>query len=82
MTDKQKKNNVPLLISVTFNPKKLDVTQWLESCTVEHYGTLLQYTKNTVTIKSADILFDRNSHGEEFFKIISNTNLKVVKEVC
>ncbi len=81
MTDKQNKpKNVPLLVTVSFNPKKQDILLWLESCTIEHYGVILQYSKDTATNKTADILFDKNSNGEDFFKVISNTNLKVVKE--
>lgn len=82
MTQKKKQQPMPILIQVTFNPKKQQIDSWLESCVIEHYGVLLEYSKNTATIRTADILFDKNKDGEDFYQVVINTNLKVTKEVC
>lgn len=80
--DKPKPNNNPLTIILSYNPKKSpDISRWILSCTTEHYGIHLEDRKNTPTNKEMVFLFEKNKDGQDFFNVISNTNLQVRKEV-
>lgn len=85
MTNKENKenqNSVPLVVTIQFNPKKQDLTNWVLSCSIEHYGVHIQNNKDTITNKEMVILFDKVKDGEDFHKIITNCGLKTTKATC
>lgn len=85
MTNKKNEKQdkpLPLLVTVQFNPKKQPIFDWIISCSHEHYGVHLEDSKNTPTNREMSILFDKSKDGEDFYKIVFNSNLKVTKEAC
>lgn len=84
MTNKNKptkKQPAPsLVVTVEFNPSKNDITNFIQAASIEFFGTWLENKIETKTKKSMVILFEKNAFGEEFYKMVENTNLKVLKE--
>lgn len=81
-TDQPRPQKKSLLITINYNFKKNDISNYLISCCVEHYGLHLEDKNISPQIKESTFLFENVKFGEDFFKVFENTKLKIEKIEC
>ncbi len=79
--DQNKEPKPNLSVSITLNSKTNKYESWLHGGIIEFQGIFLEERQLTKTTKAIVVLFENVRFGEDFYTMISNTNLKVTKEL-
>jgi hypothetical protein len=69
-----------LLVTISYNPKKNPIWLFLLAAFQEFYGCHLEDKIKTPTNHTLTVFFEKSANGEQFFNMISNTNIKITKE--